>query len=366
MGKRIKVKNYPGIYSRESENKNFKGKPDICYDICYKNKEKLIWEKVGWSSEGYSVKMAVMVRAERVRSIRHGEELPQDKKKLPYFKDAAKKYLEWAQINKTRGGRDEANRYKNHLKTFDNSRIDEITSFHLEKLKKELLTDKKLSPQTTKHVLVVFREIFNKSLDWWSVELPSPLRRVKLPNTRNTYRLRFYTKEEINILLEALMPYKQVHDMSLLSLRTGLRHKEMAGIKGSDIDWNNGLISVIGKNQETDHVYMTPDIRDILRKYNTPPGEYVFKSRSGEKIKEVSDTFAKIVKKLGFNEGITERRQILTFHSLRHTFASWLALQGEQLKTIQEMMRHRDINMTMKYAHLIPSHKKKAAERLLD
>lgn len=154
--------------------------------------------------------------------------------------------------------------------------------------------------------------------------------------------------------------------MSLLSLRTGLRFKEITGLKGHDLDFKNDIITVLdSKNGQTDHVYMTPDIREILKGYNIPPNEYVFKSRNGERIKEVSDTFERTVKKLGFNEGITDRRQLLTFHSLRHTFASWLALNGEQLKTIQELMRHKTIQMTMKYAHLIPDKKREAVNNIV-
>ena len=86
---------------------------------------------------------------------------------------------------------------------------------------------------------------------------------------------------------------------------------------------------------------------------------------NGKRIKEVSNTFSRIVNRLGFNKDITDRRQILTFHSLRHTFASWLALNGEDLKSIQELMRHKTISMTMKYAHLIPDKKRKAVRNII-
>ena len=44
---------------------------------------------------------------------------------------------------------------------------------------------------------------------------------------------------------------------------------------------------------------------------------------------------------LKLNEGIVDPRQAITFHSLRHTFASWLALQGETLLTIRDLLGHR-------------------------
>ena len=94
--------NYIGVFERKSNQRNYKGRPDICYEITYKHNGKKIREKAGWASEGYTAKLASIVRVERLRNIRHGEELPQDRKKIPYFRDIAQEYLEWAKKNKTR------------------------------------------------------------------------------------------------------------------------------------------------------------------------------------------------------------------------------------------------------------------------
>jgi integrase len=55
---------------------------------------------------------------------------------------------------------------------------------------------------------------------------------------------------------------------------------------------------------------------------------------------------------------------MVTFHTLRHTFASWLAIQGESIITLKEMLGHKSTVMTERYSHLSPDHKRKAAERL--
>jgi site-specific recombinase XerD len=55
-----------------------------------------------------------------------------------------------------------------------------------------------------------------------------------------------------------------------------------------------------------------------------------------------------------FNEGVEDTRQRVYFHTLRHTFASWLVQRGVDLYKVKELMGHEDIKMTMRYAHLAP------------
>lgn len=361
MAKRTATK-FTGVYERVATGRMHNGKPDICYDIAYQVHGKLTWEKVGWKSEGYDPKLASFVRAERIRAIRHGEELPQEKKSIPFFRDLAKDYLEWAKTHRTREGSDEANRYKNHLSPFfDSKRVDEITPFMVKKFKLEL-EKKGLADGTIKHCLSIFRDIWNHA----NLNIPLPIKKGTIPNPKNA-RERFFSYDEAKRLLEEIKKRsKQFHDMCLLSLLTGLRHKEITGIRGRDISWDHNIINVTDpKNDETDIVYLTPEVRELLSQYkHIPKDELIFKTKKGKRIREVSDTFSKVIDLLGFNKGVTDRRYKLTFHSLRHTYASWLALQGTQLQVIQQLMRHKDVSQTIRYAHLMPDQKKKAAEEL--
>ncbi|MBK7552183.1 MAG: tyrosine-type recombinase/integrase [Syntrophaceae bacterium] len=84
------------------------------------------------------------------------------------------------------------------------------------------------------------------------------------------------------------------------------------------------------------------------------PEDFVFQSKRGEKIKEVSHTFDRVVKDLKINEGIKDPRQKVVFHTLRHTFASWLAIQGTPILTIKELLGHQTLAMTERYSHLSP------------
>lgn len=368
---------YLGVYERKSDTRMHNGKADICFDITYKRDGKKIWDKVGWTSEGYTAKTAANLRAERLRFIRHGEELPKEKKKVPYFKDIATDYLKWASQNKTREGRDDKNLYKNHLSdAFDKKRLNEISSFDLERLKNKLIKDG-LSPSTVKHCLILFRQIFNKAVLWKMYNGDNPLKGIKLPTLQNQ-RERFLNHDEASLLLDELNTENrqtnssekkntQLHDMALISLHCGLRAGEIFNLKGQDLDFENELINISDpKNKESRKAYMTKAVKKALSKrIPESPDEYIFKDRwHGGRITAISKAFGNVVNKLQFNKGVTDRRQMVTFHTLRHTFASWLALQGETILTIKELLGHKTLAMTVRYAHLMPEHKRQATLNL--
>jgi integrase len=84
-------------------------------------------------------------------------------------------------------------------------------------------------------------------------------------------------------------------------------------------------------------------------------GEYVFSENRGP-YGDVKTGWWTALKNAGI-EGFT-------FHGLRHTFGSRLGMAGVDLRTIQKLMGHKDMKMTMRYSHPTPEHKKKAVEML--
>jgi integrase len=356
---------YQGVYFRESQGEKIhNGKPDRCFFIRYKKEGRRIMEKVGWGGEGYSAELANGIRGDRLRTIRHGQELPKEKAKIPRFSQMAESYLEWGKENKARGGRDDGYLYRNHLKEpLGKKRLNEISAFDLEKLKSSLVK-KELAPASVKHCLVLVREIFNKARQWGKYQGENPVKGVKMPTLSNR-RERFLTHEEADLLLKELARVsKSVHDQALLSLHCGLRRGEIFNLRGQDLDFQNAIIRVVDpKNKAPRSAYMTQAVKEKLKgRFPEDPNELIFKDRwNGERIQFVSKTFARAVEKLGFNKGIEDRRQRVVFHTLRHTFGSWLAIQGTPILTIKELMGHKTLAMTERYAHLSPGVKKEAA-----
>lgn len=360
--KRINIPKFQGVYYRDSANKRYLGKPDRCFDICFRDRDnKLIWEKVGWSSEGYSAQMAANIRADRVRTIRHGEELPGKKPRETTFGDVWKRYDEWLETSKTRP-QDDRYYYRKHLESrFADKPLSKICSFDLEKMKMELLKQE-LAPATVKHNLVLVRQIFNRAIDWGMWKGDNPVGKVKLPKLNNR-RERFLSAEEAQRLLEELEGVsRQLHDMALLSLQTGLRAGEVFNLKWMHLDFANEIILVADpKKGESRKAFMTPAVKEMLQgQGDGAPEALVFPARGAKQIVAISKAFSRAIERLGFNDGITDARQRVTFHTLRHTFASWLAIQGTPILAIKELMGHHSLAMTERYSHLIPDMKREA------
>jgi len=115
------------------------------------------------------------------------------------------------------------------------------------------------------------------------------------------------------------------------------------------------------------HAYITAEIRKMLtgRQSGQAKTENVLVGIKGGKSQVIiSQTYRACVEELGLNEGITDRRQKVVFHTLRHTFASWLVQMGQPLYTVSKLLGHRNIRWTERYAHLDPETQKEATRGL--
>lgn len=93
---------------------------------------------------------------------------------------------------------------------------------------------------------------------------------------------------------------------------------------------------------------------------------YLFTDTKGKRwaANRISSRFSTIIKDMGFNKNITDRKHTFVFHSLRHTFCSWLAIDGVALFTIKELAGHSTIEMTQRYSKLTPDVKQEAMKNI--
>ena len=148
-----------------------------------------------------------------------------------------------------------------------------------------------------------------------------------------------------------------------------MRADECFWLLWGHIDYDQGMIHVADpKGGPPRDVYLTQKVREMLQtKKEGGKADLVFKARHGGKIPEVSKTVLRAINDLKLNEGITDRRQKASFHTLRHTFASWLAIQGTPILEIKELLGHATLAMlamTERYAHLIPDPKRASIARM--
>ena len=391
---------YLGVRFKDVSTRTHKGKPDRYFLIRYGREGRTVNEGVGFSSEGVDAKYASTVRSEIVKNIRLGTGCQSlaDKRELESKRQADElalkenqkhqnmpldilfnKYIEWEKGEK-KSWKDDRSLYLNHIKpALGSIPIKNISMIHLEKLKRTLQSKKgrygkKLSDATIKHCLVLVRQIFNKGISWRIFDGVNPVTATARENkkflrTADNKRVRFLNHEEANVLLSDLKNRsQQLHNICQLSLYTGMRMGEIFNLNWNDIDLEHGNISIKDpKSGESRNAYITTPLKTMFQriKANTSKASgLVFRDRKGNKIREISNVFDRAVEKLGFNKDVTDRRDKLVAHTLRHTFASWLAMQGEPIITIQKLMGHSNLEMTLRYAHLSPSHERTAVEKL--
>ncbi|MCH7501010.1 MAG: site-specific integrase, partial [Nitrospinae bacterium] len=137
-----------------------------------------------------------------------------------------------------------------------------------------------------------------------------------------------------------------------------------------DIDITHELMHIKDqKSGESRVAYIIPILKKMLQqrlKNRKKKDGYLFLTRKGKKVKEISNVFDRSVNRLKLNENVTDPRDRIVAHSLRHSFASWLIMDGVPLATVQKLMGHRSITMTLRYSHLAPSHEREAVHRLAE
>lgn len=353
-----------GVYTRTSSLRRFEGRPDIYYEITYKANGKKVWEKVGWRSEGYSAQLASQIRAERLRMVRNGE-LVDTRQELTFgqaWEMYDRDYLPAISNAYTDRGL-----YRNHLRDrLQHKKLSQITLHDMEVLRDERLSAG-LSPQSVKHILALVRRVYRKLISWRHYSGPIPTDGLKMP-TVNNERFRYLSRDEAGQLLNEIRKCSlKTWRQCILGLYAGLRAGEIFSLRGQAIDLAAETIHILdAKGGKSRDVPMCSAVVEMLQGLGElPPAELVFPSRSGGRSERISSVFPRTVERLGLNRGVTDTRGRVVFHTLRHTFASWLAIDGIPLYVIGDLMGHGSEAMTRRYAHLCPDLRRQAVRSLV-
>jgi integrase len=145
-----------------------------------------------------------------------------------------------------------------------------------------------------------------------------------------------------------------------IALNTGMRRGEQYGLQWEHVNLEQLVLTIPrSKHGGVRHIPLNAVAVGALKSLlpNMAKNNFVFVSSRGRGALQGSrHWFEKAVKEAGVRN--------FTWHCLRHSFASRMILAGVDLRTVQELMGHKTIGMTVRYAHLAPAHQLAAVERL--
>ncbi len=304
--------------------------------------------------------MARNIAVKRKAEIIEGTYLPKKEENLT-FEELAKEYLSWYKSTRPQARKrtlyDVEKRIDRLVGYFGGMPVHQISTFTVEQYKQDRLRAG-IKPNTINRELNILRAILKKAkeLTGYSQELP----KVQLFKVDDS-RLKFLKPEEAQRLISACPSW--LKPAVKFAIYTGLRASELFSLKWEDVDLEHGYITFTNaKNGEVSRLPLSPQALEVLKelKGNNPRIGYIFVNSRGKPYKYDDRTYLKAFKTACKKAGLQDFR----FHDLRHTFASWLALEGTDLYTIQHLTRHKSTAMVKRYAHLSPEHLRKALEKL--
>jgi integrase len=193
--------------------------------------------------------------------------------------------------------------------------------------------------------------------------LPShPLRKVRKP-PEPASRVRFLSDEERGNLLAAckISRNPHLHAMVLLALSIGARKNQLRFLRWRDLDLERGVVRVgTSKRTRPRSVPLLGPIVPLLqhRRVGQQPDAWVFARHDGLRPIDINAAFTVACKRA--------RVEDFTFHDLRHSCGSYLAMSGASLRDIQEVLGHTSPVMAAKYSHLTMPHPTSVLSRMVD
>jgi integrase len=202
---------------------------------------------------------------------------------------------------------------------------------------------------------------YTTAVEEWQWITENSIRKVRKPKEPRG-RVRFLSEDERQRLLAACErsrnPY--LYTLVILALATGARYGELMHLHWSDVDLRRGVLTFRDtKNGETRPVPLTGYAHDRLQQHAKGPatGHH---ARLPRHHRQATSLHARRLEHAVQKATIPDFR----FHDLRHTFASYLAMNGASLLEIAEVLGHKTLTIVKRYAHLTEGHTRSVVERM--
>ena len=213
-----------------------------------------------------------------------------------------------------------------------------------------------------------YRQLFNaacqKAVTQWAWLDKNPCAGIP-PRSQNAPRVRFLTDDERGRLLDTARTFhnKQLYPILLLALTTGMRKNEIRSLRWQYLDRRNSALHLPDtKNGEPRSVPITADVLALIDALPGPhqPDQYIFAQKGSRftrplPLRSPWDTIRR-------RAGLRNFR----FHDLRHTAASYLAMDGASLATIASILGHKTLEVTKRYSHMTIDHNRTVMQSMAD
>lgn len=230
----------------------------------------------------------------------------------------------------------------------------------------------KLSPLTQSYHLIALRS-FLGYCSKRDIETLTP-EKVELPKTRRK-QVSFLSQDETERIMEAVddQSPQDLRDKAILELlySSGLRVSELCNLNRDHINLKRGEFMVRGKGQKDRPVFISPEASECLAAYlgtrhDSAKPLFIRYSgakegdKDGESFRLTPRSVQRIVAHYAKLAGITKQ---VSPHTLRHSFATDLLMNGADIRSVQSMLGHSNIATTQVYTHVTDLHLKKVHER---
>ncbi|TKB64007.1 MAG: site-specific integrase [Nitrospira sp.] len=251
---------------------------------------------------------------------------------------------------------------------FTGKRLNAITVGALEEARQSLLAtvvvetkekgevNKLMTPQRVNRYMEWLRHVVNVAVREGKLASNSVLKLTMYKEPKG--KTRFLSMEDEKALLEKLGP---IHGpWARLAILTGLRQSEQFRLQWTDIDLERGMLTLlVTKAGGVQYAHLNEEAKAILRSFDSwHRSKWVFPSENPATPLDVRNFYNRVWLPALTGAGI----EWATWHDLRHTFASRLAMTGHNEGTIAALLRHSTTALVKRYAHLSPSHLKAAVE----